>query len=87
MEQQPITLLNHLDLNQDNYTIKVRIVRLWSRASFNNPRQVYCYDMIIMDQAGTKMQAFVLAKNAREYEHMLKENQCLVIRNPSLGEN
>ncbi|KAF5792687.1 hypothetical protein HanXRQr2_Chr09g0408791 [Helianthus annuus] len=51
MEQQPITLLNHLDLNQDNYTIKVHIVRLWSRASFNNPRQVYCYDMIIMDQA------------------------------------
>ncbi|KAM0000717.1 putative nucleic acid-binding protein [Helianthus debilis subsp. tardiflorus] len=74
MEQQPITLLNDLDLNQDNYTIKVRIVRLWSRASFNNPRQVYCYDMIIMDQVGTKMQAFVLAKNAREYEHMLKEN-------------
>ncbi|KAJ0485400.1 putative DNA helicase [Helianthus annuus] len=36
---------------------------------------------------GTKMQAFVLAKNAREYEHMLKENHCLVIRNPSLGEN
>ncbi|KAJ0536360.1 putative replication protein A, OB [Helianthus annuus] len=33
------------------------------------------------------MQAFVLAKNAREYEHMLKENHCLVIRNPSLGEN
>ncbi|MFS7935916.1 hypothetical protein Hanom_Chr05g00409181 [Helianthus anomalus] len=51
MEQQPITLLNHLDLNQDNYTIKVCIVRLWSRPSFNNPRQIYCYDMIIMGQA------------------------------------
>ncbi|KAJ0434736.1 putative transcription factor B3-Domain family [Helianthus annuus] len=74
-------------LEQDDYTIKVRIVRLWSRAAFNDSRKVYCYDMILMDEEGTKIQAFVLAKTAREYEHLLKEKQCLFIRNPSLGEN
>ncbi|KAJ0454052.1 putative nucleic acid-binding, replication factor A [Helianthus annuus] len=87
MEQPAITLLKNLNLNQDDYTIKVRIVRLWSRAAFNDSRKVYCYDMILMDEEGTKVQAFVLANTAREYEQLLKEKQCLFIRNPSLGEN
>ncbi|KAJ0580916.1 putative nucleic acid-binding protein [Helianthus annuus] len=87
MEQAAITLLNNLDLNVDNYTIRIRIVRLWTRADFNNARKVYCYDMIVMDSEGTKMQAFVLAKNASGYQHLLEEKRCLTIRNPSLGEN
>ncbi|KAJ0930257.1 hypothetical protein HanPSC8_Chr04g0147261 [Helianthus annuus] len=49
MEEGAITLLNNLDLNVDNYTIRIRIVRLWTRADFNNARKVYCYDMIVMD--------------------------------------
>ncbi|KAF5788977.1 hypothetical protein HanXRQr2_Chr09g0365481 [Helianthus annuus] len=36
---------------------------------------------------GTKMQAFVTAKTCSVYETLLKENQCLTIRNPSLDEN
>ncbi|XP_022040342.1 replication protein A 70 kDa DNA-binding subunit B-like [Helianthus annuus] len=87
MEQPAITLLNNVDLNVDDYTIRVRVVRLWTRPAFNNPRKIYCYDMIFMDQEGTKMQAFVLQRNATVYEHLLKENQCLTIRNPSMGEN
>ncbi|KAJ0627018.1 putative transcription factor B3-Domain family [Helianthus annuus] len=87
MEEGAITLLNNLDLNVDNYTIRIRIVRLWTRADFNNARKVYCYDMIFMDSEGTKMQAFVLAKNASGYQHLLEEKSCLTIRNPSLGEN
>ncbi|KAJ0753335.1 putative transcription factor B3-Domain family [Helianthus annuus] len=87
MEEGAITLLNNLDLNVDNYTIRIRIVRLWTRADFNNARKVYCYDMIFMDSEGTKMQAFVLAKNASGYQHLLEEKRCLTIRNPSLGEN
>ncbi|KAJ0884618.1 putative nucleic acid-binding, replication factor A [Helianthus annuus] len=87
MEQAAITLLNNVDLNVDDYTIRVRVVRLWTRPAFNNPRKIYCYDMIFMDQEGTKMQAFVLQRNATVYEHLLKENQCLTIRNPSMGEN
>ncbi|KAJ0457726.1 putative transcription factor B3-Domain family [Helianthus annuus] len=87
MEEGAITLLNNLDLNVDTYTIRIRIVRLWTRADFNNARKVYCYDMIVMDSEGTKMQAFVLAKNASGYQHLLEEKRCLTIRNPSLGEN
>ncbi|KAJ0514162.1 putative nucleic acid-binding protein [Helianthus annuus] len=84
MEQDAITLLNNLDLNVDNYTIRIRIVRLWTRADFNNARKVYCYDMIVMDSEGTKMQAFVLAKNASGYQRLLEEKRCLTIRSPSL---
>ncbi|KAJ0814065.1 hypothetical protein HanPSC8_Chr17g0781091 [Helianthus annuus] len=50
MEQAAITLLNNVDLNVDDYTIRIRIVRLWTRPTFNNPRKIYCYDMIFMDQ-------------------------------------
>ncbi|KAJ0467903.1 putative nucleic acid-binding, replication factor A [Helianthus annuus] len=82
MEQPAITLLNNVDLNVDDYTIRIRIVRLWTRPTFYNPRKIYYYDMIFMDQ-----EAFVLQKNTTGYEHLLKENQCLTIRNPSRGEN
>ncbi|KAF5765366.1 hypothetical protein HanXRQr2_Chr15g0702961 [Helianthus annuus] len=50
MEQAAITLLNNVDLNVDDYTIRIRIVRLWTRPTFNNRRKIYCYDMIFMDQ-------------------------------------
>ncbi|KAF5769814.1 hypothetical protein HanXRQr2_Chr14g0652571 [Helianthus annuus] len=50
MEQAAVTLLNNVDLNVDDYTIRIRIVRLWTRPTFNNPRKIYCYDMIFMDQ-------------------------------------
>ncbi|KAM0070732.1 hypothetical protein Hdeb2414_s0001g00016591 [Helianthus debilis subsp. tardiflorus] len=48
-EQAAITLLNNVDLNVDDYTIRIRIVRLWTRSTFNNPRKIYCYDMIFME--------------------------------------
>ncbi|KAJ0953754.1 hypothetical protein HanRHA438_Chr00c48g0858371 [Helianthus annuus] len=62
MEQAAITLLNNVDLNVDDYTIRIRIVRLWTRPTFNNRRKIYCYDMIFMDQEGTKMQALFYRK-------------------------
>ncbi|KAJ0640504.1 putative nucleic acid-binding, replication factor A [Helianthus annuus] len=69
--------------------MKAAQIKKWkkTRADFNNARKVYCYDMIVMDSEGTKMQAFVLAKNASGYQHLLEEKRCLTIRNPSLGEN
>ncbi|KAJ0600072.1 putative replication protein A, OB [Helianthus annuus] len=91
MEQAAITLLKNVDLNVDDYTIRIRIIRLWTRPSFNNPRKVYCYDMIFMDQevflVAPKCRLLFYKKNTTAYEHLLKENQCLTIRNPSLGEN
>ncbi|KAI3755107.1 hypothetical protein L1987_54901 [Smallanthus sonchifolius] len=35
---------------KDDYTVKVRIIRLWTRPTFRNPLSVYCYDMILMDE-------------------------------------
>ncbi|KAI3694871.1 hypothetical protein L1987_77852 [Smallanthus sonchifolius] len=45
-----ITLLKNLDVMKDDYTIKVRIIRMWTRPMFRNPTEVYCYDMILMDE-------------------------------------
>ncbi|KAI3820676.1 hypothetical protein L1987_08224 [Smallanthus sonchifolius] len=45
-----ITALKNLDAMKDDYTVKVRIIRLWTRPTFRNPLSVYCYDMILMDE-------------------------------------
>ncbi|KAI7744344.1 hypothetical protein M8C21_013797 [Ambrosia artemisiifolia] len=44
-------------------------------------------DYTIKDDDGTKVQGFVLGNICAAYEHLLKEKQCLVIRNPCLVEN
>ncbi|KAI3824864.1 hypothetical protein L1987_06336 [Smallanthus sonchifolius] len=50
MAHETITALKNLDAMKDDYTVKVRIIRLWTRPTFRNPLSVYCYDMILMDE-------------------------------------
>ncbi|MFS7991940.1 hypothetical protein Hanom_Chr12g01076561 [Helianthus anomalus] len=51
MEQANVTLLNDLNVMMDNVTLKVRIIRLWTRPLFNSTKGFYSKEMIIMDEA------------------------------------
>ncbi|KAL8216305.1 hypothetical protein R6Q57_023142 [Mikania cordata] len=86
MEATNITFLNDLDVANDNYNIKVRIIRLWTQPMFNNPSETYSIEMILMDEQGTKMQGNVLKKWFSRFEKFLKENTTLIILKPTLGD-
>ena len=50
MESKNITMLADLGLAKDDYTIKVRIVRLWKQMMWSNPNQVRQIGMLLMDE-------------------------------------
>ncbi|MFS7991939.1 putative nucleic acid-binding protein [Helianthus anomalus] len=87
IEQANVTLLNDLNVMMDNVTLKVRIIRLWTRPLFNSTKGFYSKEMIIMDEAGNKVQCNVLYKNYGNFSHLLHENQCIFIDNPTFDEN
>ncbi|XP_022001118.1 replication protein A 70 kDa DNA-binding subunit D isoform X2 [Helianthus annuus] len=87
MEPMDITFLNHLDVSHDNYTLKVRIIKLWRQPSFKVPGETYAIEMILMDEEGNKIQATVMNKYFVKFEKLLEESVCLLIKKPSLGDN
>ncbi|KAJ0897553.1 putative nucleic acid-binding protein [Helianthus annuus] len=82
-----ITLLNDIDALSTNYTIKVKIVSLWRKKMRANERETYRIDMILMDEMGTKIQAFCLHKLFSKFERHLIVDECLIIKRPSLAAN
>jgi hypothetical protein len=50
MEQVNITMLEDLVAPNVDYTIKVRIIRLWKQPSHHIPGEFYSIDMILMDE-------------------------------------
>lgn len=48
MENRKISMISELALSQDDYTIKVRVIRLWRQTSWN--QQLRMIRMILMDE-------------------------------------
>ncbi|MFS7989516.1 hypothetical protein Hanom_Chr11g01047861 [Helianthus anomalus] len=50
MEHGNITYLKDLDLARRDYTVKVRVLRLWKQPMYNNLEQFYSIEMIVVDE-------------------------------------
>ncbi|XP_024971924.1 uncharacterized protein LOC112510808 [Cynara cardunculus var. scolymus] len=50
MDVNNITFLEDLDIQKDDFTVKVQIVRLWKQPVFKNPDEIYSIEMILMDE-------------------------------------
>ncbi|XP_024978977.1 replication protein A 70 kDa DNA-binding subunit A-like [Cynara cardunculus var. scolymus] len=80
-----ITFINNLDIQKDDFTVKVRIVRLWKQPVFKNPDEIYSIEMILMDEEGTKIQANVLQKWVPKFRNLLQERAAVFIKNPTIA--
>ncbi|XP_076920318.1 uncharacterized protein LOC143581407 [Bidens hawaiensis] len=87
MEHGNITYLKDLDLARRDYTVKVRVIRLWKQPLYNNPDQFYSIEMIVVDEQGTTMQANVLRRWFPKFESLLHESDCYFIVRPTIGLN
>ncbi|XP_076949151.1 uncharacterized protein LOC143621690 [Bidens hawaiensis] len=95
MEPKNLIKLRELDATKTNYTIKVRVVRLWRKPNNKNPNEIWSIEMIIMDEehsqlhkfSGTKMQASVFKTYFPKFEEHLRENECYFIFRPTLADN
>ncbi|KAL6495845.1 hypothetical protein OROGR_030408 [Orobanche gracilis] len=74
------------DLNpiRDNWSILVRIIRLWVVRVGN---QITAIEMILMDDKGSRIEATVRKYLAHKYERLLREGFVYAIRNFTLADN
>ncbi|KAI3720244.1 hypothetical protein L6452_21157 [Arctium lappa] len=87
MDGKNITLINDLDIQKDDFTVKVRIIRLWNLPMFKNPEQIFSIEMILMDEEGTKIHANVLQKWVSKFKILLHERAAIFIKNPTIDEH
>ena len=50
MDPNNVTFLNDITWRLSNYTIKVKVLRLWKRANRKTPGETLCIDMVVMDE-------------------------------------
>ncbi|KAI3727322.1 hypothetical protein L1987_67135 [Smallanthus sonchifolius] len=86
-EYSRIIFLKDVDLSRRDYSIKVRVLRLWKQPMYNNHAETYSIEMIVVDEEGTTMQANVLKRWFPLSEQLLKETGCYFIVKPTIGRN
>ncbi|CAI9272032.1 unnamed protein product [Lactuca saligna] len=87
MAETKITFIRDLDNMNDDYTVKVSIIRLWKSLSDGNPTIVRSIEMILMDEMSTKIRASVYPRDFQRFESKLKEDQAVYIRSPTIAPN
>ncbi|CAH1419207.1 unnamed protein product [Lactuca virosa] len=84
MDPTEITMINDLGLSNDNYTIKVRIIRLWKQTIWAKPHETRQIGMILMDEEGNKIECTV-DKSYVILGQALEEYADVYIHKPTLG--
>ncbi|CAI9291477.1 unnamed protein product [Lactuca saligna] len=79
MENTNVTMISDLTLAQDDYTIKVRIIRLW--------KQIRMIGMILMDERGAKIECNVDKPFSYLQGNNLEEYGDYYIQKPTIGLN
>ncbi|KAJ9551044.1 hypothetical protein OSB04_015089 [Centaurea solstitialis] len=85
MDENNITLIDNLDIQKNDFTVKVRIIRLWSQPLFKDPEQLYSIEMILMDEEGSKIHSNVLQKWIPKFKNLLHEGAAIFIKNPTIA--
>ncbi|KAJ9563071.1 hypothetical protein OSB04_008231 [Centaurea solstitialis] len=72
MDEKNITLIDNLDIQKDDFTVNVRIIRLWSQPLFKDPEQLYSIEMILMDEELLHVGGAIFIKNPTIARHVSK---------------
>ncbi|XP_056683565.1 uncharacterized protein [Spinacia oleracea] len=84
---QAIAIIKDINPTTENLTLQVRVVRLWTMASFKNPDDVYSIDMVLLDAKGDKIQATIKKSLLRTFQPLLNEGELYTISNYRVGKS
>ncbi|XP_076955796.1 replication protein A 70 kDa DNA-binding subunit B-like [Bidens hawaiensis] len=87
MEAKNFTMFNSLDVSNNDCLLKVHILRLWRLKDNNKPGEDWSIEMILQDETGHRMQAYVRKPCIPKHDVWLAENRSLIVRKASLGAN
>ncbi|KAL0009125.1 hypothetical protein SO802_010627 [Lithocarpus litseifolius] len=74
------TPLSKLSMDRDNWTIKVRVLRMWDAINTKN-NEFISLDMIFIDEEGSTIHAIVRKNQARTFRPQLLEGRVYTIKN------
>nr|KAJ0209048.1 hypothetical protein LSAT_V11C400223540 [Lactuca sativa] len=78
------TLRSDLDVLKDMFTMKLRIIRLWTLEDYYNKDGIFFIQLILMDEQGNKIQGHVPNTYIYKFRNVLKEGEAYFIKIPNL---
>nr|KAJ0202892.1 hypothetical protein LSAT_V11C500292610 [Lactuca sativa] len=82
-----ITPIKEIDSIKDDFTIKVRIIHLWTQKSKFNANDTYSIEMILMDEEGRKIHASYVKKWFPKFKRYLKQDSSIYVKKPNVAPN
>ncbi|KAL4566464.1 hypothetical protein LXL04_030579 [Taraxacum kok-saghyz] len=82
-----ITMIRDLDANNEDYTLKVRIIRLWNFTAWDNPQDIRGIGMILLDEEGDKIECNIEKPHNIKWQKVLEEYGSFYIKNLMLSVN
>ncbi|KAL7617923.1 hypothetical protein Lser_V15G04498 [Lactuca serriola] len=79
------TLIRDLDVLKDIFTMKLRIIRLWTLEDYYKKDEIFAIQLILMDEQGKKIQGYVPNAYIYKFRKVLKEGEAFFIKNPNLA--
>ncbi|KAL2941879.1 Replication protein A 70 kDa DNA-binding subunit, partial [Bienertia sinuspersici] len=76
---QSFNMINDLTPINENWRIKVRIIRLWKVPNYNNPNVVDSIELVLVDEKGSRIQATIRKSIMQRFSNMVKEGSCRII--------
>ncbi|GKD41248.1 nucleic acid-binding, OB-fold, replication protein A, OB domain protein [Tanacetum coccineum] len=80
-------MIKELTSLQDDWCIKVRIIRLWKLMAFKNPLETWKIEMVLQDEEENKIVATVKESICPKFEKYLEEGKCFYISTFSVGDS
>ncbi|CAI9263629.1 unnamed protein product [Lactuca saligna] len=85
MASGDFTLIRDLDVLKDSFTMKLRIIRLWTLEDYYKKDEIFAIQLILMDEQGKKIQGYVPNAYIYKFRKVLKEGEVFFIKNPNLA--
>ncbi|CAH1416099.1 unnamed protein product [Lactuca virosa] len=82
-----ISPIKEIDSIKDDFTIKVRIIHLWTQKSKFDANDTYSIEMILMDEEGRKIHASCVKKWFPKFKRYLKEDSSIYVKKPNVAPN
>ncbi|KAL7606237.1 hypothetical protein Lser_V15G18303 [Lactuca serriola] len=79
------TLIRDLDVLKDIFTMKLRVIRLWTLDNYYNKNELFSIEFILIDEEGNKIQGYVPKAYIYKFKKLLKEGEAFIIKSPNLA--
>nr|KAJ0223431.1 hypothetical protein LSAT_V11C200100110 [Lactuca sativa] len=82
-----IDKLADIDASIESWNIRAQVVMIWKQTYKNNPNMVNSFDMILMDQEGTRIHATIKKNLINAFQALLEEGAVRQITNFGMARN